>query len=468
MPGNLPDLHLRLAAAAHRLKLLRKMSLRLRILLAFVLVLVSGSGVGLALAGWEARQWLHEELWTAQLSAHLQVARAFSELQHDGEPPRTVGGLVATFSGNRHLQAVLVDPGGKVIAASQPAPAGPAAPGWFADLMRPDIQPTRLAIPGGGGAAVELRPLYADDTAETWAVFLDIALVLSLAMVGGGAAVFALFTWAMRPVTGVGRVLPRIGAGDYAARAPEQGPPEIVALGRGVNEMAARLAAMRERNRALEEQILTLQDEERADIARDLHDEIGPHLFAANVDAAMAAALISGGKPHEALAPVRRTAAAIGHIQRLVRDILGRLRPTRLAELGLSSAVLDLVAFWSARRPDIAFETELPGEEEDPLPELVQETLYRLVQESLSNAVRHGAPASVRIAIRRAGEAVEAEVVNDGAAEASGAAPGYGLTGMAERVAAAGGTLAAGPAGDGRWRVAARLPLKSAARDEAA
>jgi two-component system sensor histidine kinase UhpB len=165
---------------------------------------------------------------------------------------------------------------------------------------------------------------------------------------------------------------------------------------------------------------------------------------------------------------VRRTGAAIGHIQRLVRDILGRLRPTRLAELGLSSAVLDLVAFWIARRPDIAFETDLPGEEEDPLPELVQETLYRLVQESLSNAVRHGAPASVRIAIRRAGEAAEAEVVNDGAADASGAPPGYGLTGMAERVAAAGGTLAAGPAGDGRWRVAARLPLKAAARDEAA
>ena len=49
-----------------------------------------------------------------------------------------------------------------------------------------------------------------------------------------------------------------------------RGPPELVRLGRGVNEMAARLGAMRARNRALEEQILTLQDEERADIARDL------------------------------------------------------------------------------------------------------------------------------------------------------------------------------------------------------
>ncbi len=59
-------------------------------------------------------------------------------------------------------------------------------------------------------------------------------------------------------------------------------------------------------------------------------------------------------------------------------------------------------------------------------------------------------------------------MVNDGAPEQAGVAPGYGLTGMAERVAAGGGTLAAGPAGDGRWRVAASLPLKTLSRDEAA
>ena len=65
----------------------------------------------------------------------------------------------------------------------------------------------------------------------------------------------------------------------------------------------------------------------------------------------------------------------------------------------------------------------------------------------------------MRIEIRRAGDAAEVEVINDGAPEAA-AAPGYGLTGMAERVAAAGGALGAGPAGEGRWRVAARLPLR--------
>jgi two-component system sensor histidine kinase UhpB len=161
------------------------------------------------------------------------------------------------------------------------------------------------------------------------------------------------------------------------------------------------------------------------------------------------------------------SATAIAHMQRLVRDILGRLRPPQLAELGLSSAILDLVGFWNARRPDIAFETELP-DDADALPEPAQETLYRIVQESLSNAVRHGAPSRVGIAIVRNGETARVEVVNDGAQEAGVATRGFGLTGMAERVKAAGGTLSAGPMADGGWRVAAQLPLGVAAREEAA
>jgi len=221
----------------------------------------------------------------------------------------------------------------------------------------------------------------------------------------------------------------------------------------------------RDRTRALEEQILTLQDEERADIARDLHDEIGPQLFAANIDAATAASLIGAGRGEAALEQVRSIAGAIGNIQRLVRDILQRLRPTHLAELGLSSAILDLVAFWKARRPEIEFQTALADDRE--LPEGVQETLYRIVQESLSNAVRHGAPRTIRIAIEWSGDGARVQVVNDGAPEAN-AAPGYGLTGMAERVAAAGGALSAGPAAGGAWSVEARLPIAVAAREEAA
>jgi two-component system, NarL family, sensor histidine kinase UhpB len=442
------------------------MSLRLRILIAIGLVLALGSGFGLALAGWHARQWLREELVSAQDSGRLEVTRAFADLAGARQPPGDLTALIADFDGNRHLQAQLLGPDGRVLAASHPEPAS-APPAWFGGMLRQQIAPARLTSPSQGGEIVELRPVYDDDMAALWAEFLDLTLVLALALVGGAVLVFVVVGRALAPLRAIGQVLPRIGAGDYGVRAPEWGPPELAALGRGVNEMAGRLAAMRERNRSLEEQILTLQDEERADIARDLHDEIGPHLFAANVDASMAATLIGAGRPEAALQQVRAITTAIAHMQRLVRDILGRLRPPQLAELGLSSAILDLVAFWSARRPDVAFETRIP-DDADTLPEPVQETLYRIVQESLSNAVRHGAPTRVRIAIERHAGAAQVEVVNDGAPEDCVEARGFGLTGMAERVTAAGGTLSAGPASGGRWRVAATLPAGADSRDEAA
>ena len=97
----------------------------------------------------------------------------------------------------------------------------------------------------------------------------------------------------------------------------------------------------------------------------------------------------------------------------------------------------------------------------------MQETLYRIVQESLSNAVRHGAPSHIRIEIAHEGAAARVEVINDGAGPGAGA-PGYGLTGMSERVTAAGGSLSAGPTDAGGWRVAATLPLAADSHEEAA
>jgi two-component system sensor histidine kinase UhpB len=440
------------------------MSLRVRIVAAIVLALILGSGLGLALAGWHARQWLRGELTSAQTSAALAVTRALADQRRSGPPAGDLAELVGTFDGDRHLQAVLTGADGRVLAASRPASAT-APPAWFAALLRQPIATARLSDPSTG-VTVALRPVDADDMSVVWSEFLDLAVALPLATLGGAALVWLLVGRALRPLDAVGEALPRIGVGDYTARAPEQGPPELARLGRGVNEMAARLAAMRDQNRALEEQIMTLQEEERADIARDLHDDIGPHLFAANVDAAMAQSLIAAGRNEAAIDQVRAVQGAIGHIQRLVRDILARLRPPRLAELGLCAAIRDLAEFWRARRPEIRFEVRL-AEDDEGLPESVEETAYRLVQESLSNAIRHGAPGAIGVTVARAGAELRIDVVNDGV-PASSIAPGLGLTGMSERVAAVGGALTAGPRDDGGWRVSAVLPLGESVRDAAA
>jgi two-component system sensor histidine kinase UhpB len=432
------------------------MSLRFRVVLAIVLVLCVGSAVGIAVAGLQARSALREELNAALTSGRQSVRGADSDLAHAADPQAPVSRLVRSFDGDRHLEVEEVGADGRVLLASRPLVSA-GAPSWFTRLFAPQAVPVDTA-PLAGGAHFRLTPISEPDVGATWTEFTDLALVL-----GASIAATAVLAWltvghALRPLDQVSAALARIGSGRYDARVEELGALELRRLTGGVNEMAARLAAMQARNQALERQLLTLQDEERADLARDLHDEMGPHLFAANVDAAMARRLIEEGRPEEALDQVASIGRSVALIQRLVRDILGRLRPTDLLELGLSAAVGELVAFWSARHPDIAFDVETP-EDESAITGPLRETLYRVVQEGLSNAIRHGHPDLVSIRITAGSDWVEARVEDDGAGAEPRGPEGFGLSGMRERLAAVGGRLDVQYGGpEGGWSLIARAP----------
>ncbi|HEX4739936.1 MAG TPA: histidine kinase [Caulobacteraceae bacterium] len=433
------------------------MSLRLRVVAAVVLLLLTGSVVGVALAGWQARQVLREELVAAVAGGRLTAIGAFQSLPRSDDPARDLARLVASFDGGRHLEARLVADDGTAVATSQPIPVRPA-PSWFAALFDPDLASARLTVPAPGYRALVLMPVAANDVAALWSEFLDLVAVLGGSIALGAALVWLTVGRALRPLAEFSAAFVRIGSGDYAAKVREAGAPELARLGRGVNDMAARLGAMQARTHRLEAHIATLQDEERADLARDLHDEIGPHLFAVNVDAAMARRLVDEGETGHALGRLRAIEEGVGHMQRLVRDILSRLRPTQLVELGLAAAVGELVAFWAARHPDIEFRVDVPDDDDLGIGAEARETLYRIVQEALNNAVRHGRPAHVTVGIARDpdGEVV-ARVADDGAGGAAPEGAGFGLMGMRERVAAARGRLDIARGARG-WTVTARLP----------
>jgi signal transduction histidine kinase len=106
--------------------------------------------------------------------------------------------------------------------------------------------------------------------------------------------------------------------------------------------------------------------------------------------------------------------------------------------------------------------------EQRPLPPAIDEVAYRILQESLTNVLRHAGPAAratVRLSFEPAALAII--VTDDGigtaAANGDGVGTGHGLTGMAERAAAVGGKVTAGPRGQGGFEVSAILPLAGGA-----
>ncbi|MGH7063650.1 MAG: histidine kinase, partial [Stellaceae bacterium] len=147
--------------------------------------------------------------------------------------------------------------------------------------------------------------------------------------------------------------LEEVGDGRYRTRISGRLPPELSRLRDSFNRMVARLAEADADNRRLNEQLLTLQEQERGELARDLHDEVSPFLFAVNTDAASASRLLAEARNAEADEHIQSIADAVSHIQQQVRRMLGRLRPVGLDDLGLAAAIENLVAFWRRRRPQI-------------------------------------------------------------------------------------------------------------------
>ena len=428
-----------------------------RVMLAALAALAVSLTIGAAALLWDARRSVDVELTAARASA-VQAVRT-----GQADAAATPQQLVRVFDGSRHVRVVMLDAAGRTLAASVPyAPTAPP-PGWLVALTDPHLAALRLAAPVGGGyASIRIEADPRNEIGEAWAGLRDALLMLGLLSILAMVLIRRAVIRALRPLEAVSSALARVGAGDFEARVAALGTSELERLAQGFNVMAGQLDSIDRENRRLHEQLLTVQEEERAELARDLHDEIGPYLFAVNLDAAAVRDLAADGKTAPIPGRLDLIQAAVSHMQTQVTEMLRRLRPIRAVEFGLVSAVEDLVAFWRARRPDIIFEASFTLEDAT-LGLGVREALYRVAQEALSNAVRHGGPSRITIEIAAPGGEALLRVTDNGVTAAkAGGRPRFGLTGMRERLAALGGELAITQGEAQGWTVTARVPLRAA------
>jgi len=209
-------------------------------------------------------------------------------------------------------------------------------------------------------------------------------------------------------------------------------------------------------------------DEERLRIARELHDVVAHTMATINVQAGVAAHVLST-HPEAAAESLQAIKAASKEGLRELRAILNVLRqaddadPTQPAP---GTAQLEAL-ITGARRAGLETAFTVTG---DPvrLPAAVDLAAYRIVQESLTNTIRHAGPATAAVSLSYREDELQIEVTDTGQGPPAGAtSAGHGLAGMRERAAAVGGTLQAAPGPGGGYRVAARLPLTDPALDTA-
>jgi signal transduction histidine kinase len=234
---------------------------------------------------------------------------------------------------------------------------------------------------------------------------------------------------------------------------------ELVHNRRLLLEQAAERAA-RERAETQAEADRRIADE-RLRIARDVHDVLAHTVSVMTVQAGVAADVLERD-PASARSALSKVRAAGREALTEVRATVAVLRGARPAERvpfpGLDR-VTELVDGARAQGLDVAVSVN-PNGGEDVQP-LVELTVYRVVQEAITNVIRHAGASRAGVQISRNQTEIIVEVHDDGvsSSQARVPVPGYGLRGMAERVAAVGGTLSYGPDRGGGWTVEARLPV---------
>jgi two-component system, NarL family, sensor histidine kinase UhpB len=180
---------------------------------------------------------------------------------------------------------------------------------------------------------------------------------------------------------------------------------------------------------------LRAQEEERARVARDLHDEVNQSLtgLLLRLEAAREAA------PPELEAELAETKALANQAMRELLSLARQLRPTALDDLGLAAAIGGQAE--QVSRSGIAAELVAEGDFSD-LDSDVQLVVYRVAQEALSNAARHSGAERIAVTLRRSGRGVELDVSDDGRGFAfEESESGLGIAGMRERALLLGAEL---------------------------
>ena len=232
------------------------------------------------------------------------------------------------------------------------------------------------------------------------------------------------------------------------------------AMGRKLEQASAAQARAERLEREQEAEARAAVAQERARIARELHDVVGHSVSVMTVQASAVRRRLhpEQEQEREALEIVEQTGReALAEMRRLVGVLRRPEEAPALAPQPSLEHLDRLVA--QARESGLPVELRIEGEP-TPLPPGVDLTAYRLVQEGLTNAIKHARASKADVVVLYGDGTVEVSVTDDGPGGGDGGGGGHGLVGMRERVSVYGGELEAGPRPEGGYSLKARLPVQ--------
>ncbi len=455
---------------------------RNRSILGQILAVMIGIELGAAIIGAAAivyaqRQQNEAEMSAAMTRAETLVQAEIADALRRTAPESTLETVALRLPVIESIEIEVVDPSGKVVShTGSPDPADDSYfPEWYGLLVSPG-EPRRvlpLEVADKKIGEVRLIGQPRENLEDGWDDLVELAM-LAIAV---NAAVFLLLyltlSQILKPIGRLAQGLGDLERGHYEVRLPRPTVREVEVITERFNSLSAHLENARNENFQLSRRLINIQDDERRQIAAELHDELGPDLFGLSAELLSLRQLTGSIPEHGPKISTRvgRLLEIANRIKDLNRKLLRRLRPMLVGRVPLSDAIVRLLGELQALREGA--EIEFRGHNlAASYGEAVDLTLYGSIREGVTNALRHADCHKVEIELRehansrskgrRIPNSLHLTIQDDGRGISPEATFGYGLTGMTERVRALGGEMTIGSGQNGGTMLELEIPYDKA------
>ncbi len=449
--------------------------MRTRLILIPSLLLVLGVIIAIIVTLFGAEDRIDSEIDSGVNLGSLLIEYALDNVSASSQPEEALKRLQLELTKVRHISVAYQTAAEEEAGDATPQSAPNAeAPVWFVNLFQPEklVKSYPVMIKGQNVGRLVMSTRPSDEIAEIWGSLVFLTALLGAISVSIVTLIALTARQTLKPLHDLVDGLSRLQHGAFNDL-DEIRIVELREIGEQFNRLARSLARTEADNHLLIDRLMLIQESERKELARELHDEFGASLFGIRVAASCIIEDASSDPGEEQLQEIVTRAASISAlvdtIQKQNYRILERIRPVILHQIGLVNAIGDLVNQWREAHRDVRCDVHLPAEQL-VLSEDVSLAAYRMVQECLTNVARHAKAKSVKIAMRLLHPADDAattentcgisvSIEDDGVGLPPDLRFGFGLLGMSERVRKLGGRLNVGNGSRAGALVEAVIPI---------
>lgn len=406
--------------------------INLRIIASVILILILTAIIAI----WQARSSVENEVDSSINLAVQMIEFGFTQLPSVSKENDAWLEQLATMQPVRHLN-ISIEDNKTALQSNKPLyiyDEESDTPRWFIKAVMVDFLTHNydIKIADGSTKTIFITSNPMDEISEAWgetkAFFWSIVLMLSIIFF----TVNLVFNSMLQAVKTILSGLRQVETGHFDHVLPHFKIQELDAIATEVNGISLALKTAQKNNQDLARHSMHIQETERQNMSREMHDEMGQSLTA------IKAMAITCQQDNTDVKTVTSSIVDIcNHLSVVVRSMMKTLHPLSLTELGLGATLSDLVREWQRRSPELQFNLNYDNALEK-LSHDISIHVYRIIQECLTNVVRHANASEVSVLVIKRGHNVWITVSDDGQGSQLNS-PGFGLLGMRERAENLGG-----------------------------